>query len=153
MNKGDRVFALISIGISIWLILESFRFNYLVKYTPGPGFMPFWVGVILLLFAVALLIESFKKKGQKEQEASRLPDRHAFYRVGLIALLTAGLSLLMTTLGFTLSVVLFVSVILYFLEKVALVRSLITGLIMSFCIYLIFEYWMEVGLPPGLWGF
>jgi putative tricarboxylic transport membrane protein len=151
MAKGDRVFALISIGISAWLILESSRYNYMVKYTPGPGFMPFWVGVILLLFAFALLMESFQKKGQKK--APCLPGRQALYRVGLIALTTAGLSLLMTTLGFTLSVILFVSVILYFLEKVALVRSLITGLIMSVCIYLIFEYWMEIGLPPGLWGF
>lgn len=152
MNKGNRVFALISIGIGVWLILESLRYNYMVKYTPGPGFMPFWVGVILLLFAVALLFESFPKKDQTEKKAL-LPDRHALYRVGLIALVTAGLSLLMTTLGFTLSVIVFVSVILYFLEKMTLAGSLITGLIMSACIYFIFEYWMEIGLPPGPWGF
>lgn len=152
MHKGDRVFALISIGIGIWLILESLRYNYMVKYTPGPGFMPFWVGVILLLFSAALLFESFQKKNHQEKKVL-LPDRHTLYRVGLIAIVTAGLSLLMTRLGFMLSVILFVSVILFFLEKLTLVKSLVTGLIMSACIYLIFEYWMEIGLPAGPWGF
>ena len=43
MNKSDRVFSVICLGISLWLILESTKYNYTVKYTPGPVPPPFWM--------------------------------------------------------------------------------------------------------------
>jgi putative tricarboxylic transport membrane protein len=154
MIKADRVFAVICLGISLWLILESSNYNYTVRYTPGPGFFPFWLGIVLSLFSTALVVETFLKKGgNNRSEPGRLPERQALYRVGGITLLTAGFALVMTSLGFVLTVICFVAAILYFLERVALVRSLLTGLIMSSCIYLIFEYWMQIGLPAGRWGF
>jgi len=154
MNKGNMVFSIICLGASLWLILESFNYNYIVKYTPGPGFFPFWLGLILSVFSIALLIETLTKKGGKNLKEPRcLPGKQALYRVGEITLLTAGFALLMTSLGFVLSVILFVSVILFFMEKVPVVRCVITGLIMSACVYLIFEYWMDIGLPAGYWGF
>jgi putative tricarboxylic transport membrane protein len=154
MNKANRVFSVICLGISLWLILESSKYNYVVRYTPGPGFFPFWVGIVLALFSTALLIETFLKKAGKELKyPPNLPGRQVLYRVGEITLLTAGFALLMTSLGFVLSVICFVAVILHFLERVTLVRSLLTAVIMSSCVYLIFEYWMQIGLPAGLWGF
>ena len=154
MNKGNRVFSIICLVISLWLILESSNYNYMVKYTPGPGFFPFWLGIVLSLFSMGLLIETFRKKGGKRlNELRRLPERHVLYRVGLITLLTAGFALLMTSLGFVLSAFFFVSGILFFLERVPAVRSVITGLVMSACVYLIFEYWMQIGLPAGIFGF
>jgi putative tricarboxylic transport membrane protein len=154
MKKGNRVFSLICLGISLWLVLESSRYNYIVKYTPGPGFFPFWLGVILSIFSIALLMETFTKKDSGNlKEPSRLPGKQALYRIGEITLFIAGFSLLMTSLGFVLSVMLFVSGLLFFMERIPLGRSVITGLIMSACVYLIFEYWMEIGLPPGILGF
>ncbi len=154
MNNGNRVFAVICLGVSLWLILESSNYNYIVKYTPGPGFFPFWLGVVLSLFSTALLVETFIKKRGKDLNGPRhLPERQALYRVGEITLLTAGFALVMTSLGFVLTVICFVAVILYFLERTTLVRSLLTGLIMSSCVYLIFEYWMEINLPAGFLGF
>ena len=155
MNKSNRAFSIICLGISLWLILESFKYNYTVKYTPGPGFFPFWLGVVLSFFSIALFMETiFKRKGGKNTSESRImQEKHSLYRVGLITFFTAAVSLLMTSLGFVLSVILFVSVILFSMERVPVVRSVITGLAMSACIYLIFEYWMEIGLPAGFWGF
>jgi hypothetical protein len=154
MKKGNLVFSIGCLGISLWLILESFKFNYIVKYTPGPGFFPFWLGLILSVFSIALLIETLtKKRGNYLKEPDCLPGKQSLYRVGEITLFTAGFSLLMTSLGFVLSVTLFVSGLLFFMEKIPFVRSVITGLMMSACVYLIFEYWMEIGLPAGFLGF
>ena len=153
MNQGNRVFSIICLGLSSWLIFESMKYKYIVKYTPGPGFFPFWLGVVLLAFSVALLIETFRNKGDQKRNAPRLPPRHSLYRVGLITFFTAGLSLLMTSLGFVLSVSLFVTLVLCLLERVTIVKGVVTGLIMSLCVYLIFEYWMEIGLPSGFIGF
>jgi len=153
MKKSDRVFSIICIGLSLWLILESLKYDFLEKYTPGPGFMPFWLGVVLLIFSIALLIETFVKKNGKEVKKRLLPPRHSLYRLGLIMLITAGFSLVMNFLGFTLSVILYVPVILFFMEGINITKSVIAGLAFGVCIFLIFQYWMEVNLPTGFWGF
>lgn len=151
MNKSNMVFSIICLGISLWLVLESSSYSYIVKYTPGPGFFPLWLGVVLSLFSIALLIETFLKKDGNEPR--RRPSRQALYRVGAITLLSAGFTLLMVTIGFVLSSILFISGILFFMERVPVTRTVITSLIMSSCVYLIFEYWMEIGLPSGFLGF
>ena len=153
MNKGDRVFSIICIGLGLWLIIESFKYNYIVKYTPGPGFMPFWVGAVLLIFAFAQLIETFFKKDPKIAKKPRLPGKHSLYRLGLIMLITAIFSLVMNSFGFALTVILFVSIILHFLEGIPITKSVITGLAFSIFIFVIFQYWMEVELPRAIWGF
>jgi putative tricarboxylic transport membrane protein len=154
MNKINRVFSIICLGVSLWLVIESTRYDYIVKYTPGPGFFPFWLGVVLAFFSFALLIETLRKKDRKDLNMPRhLPERQALYRVGAIILLTAALSLLMKYLGFVVSTALFVSGLLFFMERVPAIRSVITGVIMSVCVYLVFEYWMEIGLPAGILGF
>ncbi len=154
MQKGNRVFSIVCLGISVWLIVESSKYNYIVKYTPGPGFFPFWLGLVLSLFSIALLIETYTKKDNRNlKEPGRLPGKQALYRIGAITLFIAGFSLLMTSLGFVLSVMLFVSGLLFFMEKISVVKSAMTGLIMSVCVYLIFVYWMGIGLPAGFLGF
>lgn len=152
MKKGDRIFAFIGLGLSLWMILESLRFEYKTTYTPGPGFHPFWLGVCLALLSLSLLFNTFKQKARKGEEKSRLPGKKSLLRVGLILLFTAGFAFFMTALGFVLTVALFVFGILFALERYTLFKSLLYGILMSGAVLLIFRYWLNVELPKGLLG-
>jgi putative tricarboxylic transport membrane protein len=153
MKKADRIFALISLGLSGWLIQESFKFDYMTMYTPGPGFHPFWLGVCLGLLSLFLIYDTFRRKGSKEDEQSYLPGKKGLIRVGLIALITAVLAFLMTRLGFVLSSFVFIALILIILEKFKIVKSILYSALLSGAIFLIFRYWLEVDLPRGWFGF
>jgi hypothetical protein len=153
MKKADRIFALICLGLSGWLIHESFKFDYMTTYTPGPGFHPFWLGVCLSLLSACLLFDTFRRKGGKEDDESKLPGKKGLLRVGLILLITAVLAFLMTRLGFVLSCFVFIVLALAILEKFKIVKSLFYGAVMSGAIFLIFRYWLEVDLPKGWFGF
>jgi len=152
MKKGDRVFAVFSMGLSVWLILESQQFDYLSEFGPGPGFEPFWLGILLAVLSLALLINTFTRHGGEEDEKPRLPGWKALGRVGLIMLITAGFALALNTLGFVLTVCLFVALILYTLEEVGLLKSLFYGVMFSGSVFLIFSYWMDINFPTGLLG-
>ena len=152
MKKADRIFALICLGLSGWLIQESFKYDYMTMYTPGPGFHPFWLGVCLGLLSLYLIYDTFRRRGIKEEE-SHLPGKKGLARVGLIALITAMLAFLMTRLGFVLSSFVFIVLILFILEKFKIVKSVLYGAILSGAIFLIFRYWLEVDLPKGWLGF
>ena len=153
MKKADRIFALICLGLSGWLIQESFKYDYMTMYTPGPGFHPFWLGICLGLLSLFLIFDTFRRKETKEDEQSYLPGKKALIRVGLILLITAVLALLMTRLGFVLSSFVFIALTLFILEKFKIVKSILYSAVMSGAIFLIFRYWLEVDLPQGWFGF
>ena len=100
MRKADRIFGVIGLGLSLWCYLESRKFDYMTEFTPGPGFMPFWVGVVLALLSFYLIVDSFLRKSGKKDDAKLLPEKHALYRVGAIMLMLFGVTFSMKFLGF-----------------------------------------------------
>lgn len=152
MKKGDIIFSVIGMGLSLWLMLESQKFAYTSKFGIGPGFFPFWLGIVLAAFSLFRFLLCFKEKYDAEEMKPRLPGLRSLGRLGLIMLIMAGFALVMISLGFILTVFIFVSTILYVLEGDRLLKSIFYGVMFSAAVFLIFRYWMEVDLPTGLLG-
>jgi putative tricarboxylic transport membrane protein len=147
MKIGDRVFGMICLGLSIWLIIEALRYDYMTKFTPGPGFAPFWVGVLLGLFSLYLIVDSYMRKSAEKDEKPVLPERSSLQRIGLIILILIGYTVVLMPIGFLLSTLALVFVLLYFLEKYSIVKSLLYSTIFGAGAFLLFQYWLEVELP------
>ncbi len=152
MKKADRVFGFIGLGLSLWCLLESTKFNYMLEFTPGPGFMPFWVGVILGVLSCYLLYDTFRREPAGEDEKTVLPRKDALYRVGFIFLMLFGVMLAMPYLGFPLTVFLFVAAILLVLERYSLVKGIFYGVAYCVVIWVVFVYFMKMGFPKGFPG-
>jgi putative tricarboxylic transport membrane protein len=152
MKKGDITFSVISMGLSLWLILESQKFAYASKFGIGPGFFPFWLGIVLAGFSLFKFVASLTEKYDAEDLKRRLPRLGSLGRLGLIMLIMAGFALVMNGLGFILTVFLFVSIILFVLEGDSVLKSVFYGVMFSAAVFLIFRYWLEVDLPRGLMG-
>jgi putative tricarboxylic transport membrane protein len=152
MKKGDITFSVIGMGLSLWLILESQKFAYASKFGIGPGFFPFWLGIVLAGFSLFRFVISFTAKYDAEDLKPRLPGLRSLGRLALIMLVMAGFALVMKSLGFILTVFLFVSVILFVLEGDSALKSAFYGAMFSAAVFLIFRYWLDVDLPTGLLG-
>ena len=152
MRKGDRVFSIFGMGLSLWLILESLQFDYLSEFGPGPGFKPFWLGVFLAILSIFMLVNTFSRQADEEYEKPCLPGWKSLGRVGLILLILAGFALSFNTLGLVLTVFLFVALILFTLEGVGISKSIFYGIMFSGSVFLIFSYWMDITFPKGFLG-
>ena len=152
MKKGDLVYSVIGMGLSLWLILESQKFAYASKFGIGPGFFPFWLGIVLAAFSLFRFILCFKEKYDAEEMKPRLPGWGSLGRLGLIMLVMAGFALVMSSLGFIATVFLFVFAILFVLEGDSILKSVFYGVMFGGAVFLIFRYWLEVDLPTGLLG-
>ena len=152
MRIGDRVFGMICLGLSLWLIIEALRYDYRTRFTPGPGFAPFWVGVLLGLFSVYLIIDSYLRKMKEKDEKPVLPGRSSLQRIGMIILILVGYTIVLMPVGFLLSTLTLTFLLLYFLEKYSIAKSLLYSILFSGAAFFLFQYWMEVDLPKSWLG-
>ena len=152
MRKADRIFGIIGLGLSLWCYLESTKFHFMTQFTPGPGFMPFWVGVALAILSTCLLLDTFKRKPGKHDEKRILPEKHALIRVATILLLLFGVKFSMNILGFPLTLAVFTAAILCILERYSMLKSVGYGIAYSAVTWFIFEYILAMGFPKGFLG-
>ena len=152
MKKADRIFGFICLGLSVWLILESFRFDYMAGFTPGPGFLPFWLGVCLGLLSFFLVFDAYRRKDRMEVKEPKPMERKAALRLGLILLITAGLCFFMMQIGFVPATCAFIALILIFLERFSIFKGILYSVVLSGIIFLVFTYWLNVELPKGWLG-
>ncbi len=152
MRIGDRVFGMICLGLSFWLIIEARRYDYTTTFTPGPGFAPLWVGVLLGLFSLYLIVDSYIRKTKEKDEKAVLPGRSSLRRIGLIILILVGYTIVLMPAGFLLSTLALTFLLLYFLEKYGIAKSLLYSAMFSGGAFLLFQYWMEVDLPKSWLG-
>lgn len=152
MRRADRIFGVVGLGLSLWCYLESTKFTYMARFTPGPGFMPFWVAVALALLSCYLIYDSFKRAPSKRDEKKILPHGRALTRVALILLLLFGVKFSMNLLGFPLTLAVFAAAILAVLERYSLAKSVGYGIAYAAVTWFIFEYLLAMGFPKGFLG-
>ena len=152
MRKSDRIFGVIGLGLAFWSYLESTRLTYMAEFTPGPGFMPFWVGVVLAILSCYLLFDTFKRKPSEKDGKKVLPEKHALIRVGAIILMLFGVKFSMNILGFPLTLVVFTAAILSMLERYSILKSVGYGIAYAAVTWFVFEYMLTMGFPKGFLG-
>jgi putative tricarboxylic transport membrane protein len=152
MKKADRIYGVIGLGLALWSYLESTRLQYMTEFTPGPGFFPFWVGVVLALLSIYLIIDTYIRKPSEKDNKKILPPKHMLYRVGFIMLMLVIVRYTMSFLGFPLTLALFAAVILLILEHYSVLKSLCLGIAYAGVTWFIFEYMLSMGFPKGFLG-
>ncbi len=119
---------------------------------PGPGFLPFWAGLTLLVMSIVLFLKNFSRK----DEGVRLPffpQSDSWKRVSAVFLSLIAYNLLLTRLGFTLTTFLFLTFLVRFIFPQTWKRSLTVGVLGSVFARLLFINFLETQLPKGFLGF
>jgi putative tricarboxylic transport membrane protein len=152
MRKADRIFGVVGLLLALWCYLESRKFDYMTQFTPGPGFLPFWVGIVLAALSCYLLLDTVTRKPSDKDNKKILPERHALLRIGAIMLMLIAATAAMKYLGFPLTLALFTTVILSKLEHYSLLKSVGYGIAYAAVTWLVFEYMLTMGFPKGFLG-
>jgi len=145
MSK-DLASGLFWLGIAIFVSFEGFtKLKLGTLRQPGPGFFPFWGGLLLGAFALILLARSLKSRQWRMSEAIPWP--------ALILVLGAllGYLLFLETLGFVIVTFLFLLALFCFAE-IGWIRQIAWSVIATSIVYALFKFWLKVQLPSGLFG-
>jgi putative tricarboxylic transport membrane protein len=129
-----------------WFVFESFQLSLSDALGPGPGFFPFWLGVLGAVLSVILILQL------RVRPAEAGTDSIAFDRAGArnVLLVLAGLiaaSAMLELAGFRLAMLALIAYVLVVLGVRRWAAIALFALAGSFGVYYVFYDLLKVPLP------
>jgi putative tricarboxylic transport membrane protein len=152
MRNRDIVSSLIWMCLGGLFAAGAWQQGLMRRGVPGPGFLPFFSGLALVLVSLAVLVPALARARETEH-AGFFPERDSPRRVLVALAALFGFGIALEYLGYLLSTLLFMLVVAQVIERrswgaVAALASLTAVLS-----YLLFVVLLEVQLPKGVFGF
>jgi hypothetical protein len=152
MKKADLITGCVLMALSGFVIWESLRMPPSATFGPGPGFLPFWIGVIVAGLALILFLTAWMRR--VDPDAPPLfPGRSALTAVGLVLLALALYTIFMETLGFLANTLLFVTFLMAVVQRAGLKTTAAVAVLTTAGLYTVFHLLLGITLPRSPFGF
>jgi hypothetical protein len=144
MRAAEKALNLFWIVLGLAVAGMSPRYVLFDAAGPGGGFLPFLAGLIVAACGLALLLSSVADRGE------RWPDASVWLRMGTVVAALAAITLLMPHLGFILTVIPVMVVLMQAIERQSWLQVLATSVISTLAVYFLFTRLLGTALPRGL---
>lgn len=136
-------------AIFVVFLVQSIQLPLGDELGPGPGFFPLAISIVGLLLAIVLFVGVSRTKPDVEAK----PFDWFKFRTVVAVLLTVTIgTLAFEPLGYTLTSLFLVPAILLILGARSNLAIGIVSIVMSFGVFHVFYYWLNVALPVGVIG-
>ncbi len=148
MKLLDVVGSLFFLILSIVISIESYHLKVGSYKMPGPGFMPFWIGVVIGLLSLLLFIQTLAK--DKEEAEEKVPENKKWKNILLVLASLFIYTFTLERIGFVVSTFLF----MVFLPRLIEVKKwhviIMVASLTALGTYLLFAVWLKTQLPRGI---
>jgi putative tricarboxylic transport membrane protein len=141
--------ALFWIALGILVCYEAIQLGLGSVTEPGSGFIFFWLGLILVILSLAALAESLRSPEEIVQETREMN----WIKITLVLLSLLLYAFFLERLGFVLTTFLLLTFLLGWIERASWTRSLGVSTAAALGSFAIFELWLKIRLPKGIFGF
>lgn len=153
MDLRNLLSGLFWLAISALIVFgESFRGNIGTFHYPGPGFMPFWAGVILGVLAIIVVFTSSQIRGGG-WEIGNLWKGKKWRNVVSVILSLFIYAILLPWIGYLIATFGLLTLLFGLMGRQRWWLQGIGALITSIVTYFVFHSWLDVQLPKGILGF
>jgi putative tricarboxylic transport membrane protein len=158
MRRAEQVVASLCIALGLGIVWQAWKMEYLTRLGPGPGFFPWWLGLILTGLSGAWLVAATWRAPTKPDRPF-FPAWRGLRRILLVMGAIGGVGLAMEGIGFRLAMFAFVAFVLVTLGRRSWCLTAVLAGAMSFGVYHTFTRWLDVTLPQASieilrnWGF
>ncbi len=147
MWRARVAFGVVVLLIGMATVLAARQLPYQSDYGPGPGFLPTWIGYVLLACGAIVTLQEYRA-GDRNLAFFQPRTRLA---VKVLAAIAAAF-LLIPLLGFSVSFGLFILVGMRLLGAHRWYTTGAVALVMAVGIHYLFGLWLDIPLPTGLVG-
>lgn len=147
--KFSTLVCLIFVLFSGAYLLESFNYTYWLNYTPGAGFMPRWVGALMMGISIICLVQSFRGDGITVSEV--LPKGSGRINLFIVWAVMIFFILFAKVLGFVVTSTAVLAAL--FSRGYKWPKAIFLGVLVSVICYVLFKVLLGVPIPTNKLGF
>ncbi len=136
---------MLALGTAV--IFFARQLPYHSDYGPGPGFLPTWIGVVLVL--CSLVVTAQELRAPNTGETFFQPRTKMAVKVLVVIAVTF---LLFPLVGFSVGFGLFIGATMRLMGSHRWVTCGLAAIITAVGIHYLFGHWLEIPLPTGLVG-
>jgi putative tricarboxylic transport membrane protein len=145
MVRRDVVVSALALALGTAAIFESAKLPLGTGRSPGQGFFPWWISLVIVLLALVLLAQALTSRPSTNRQA---PGRIA--KVTALLLVLAAYTFLLDFLGYLICTFLLVLFMLRATDPYRWPVALGMALLTAVGSYVMFAVWLSVPLPRGL---
>jgi putative tricarboxylic transport membrane protein len=153
MKKADLITGFVLLALAGYVIWESSQMPQSATFGPGVGFLPLWLGILLAFFSIILIAGAWFRKTAGQVKGPLFPEKKALLAVVLVLVGLAAYILLIEVIGFIADTFLFVTFLMWFVERQKWLRTIATAVLTTGGLYIIFEILLKITLPSNMFGF
>ena len=147
MKVADLAGGLVVLLFGIAIVFFSSQLPYKSEYGPGPGFLPLWLGIVLIGSAVFVLLNILRKQVKVD----------AFFKTGtkqsaMMFILIFISFLLLPLLGFAVGLAFFSGLTMRVMGKHSWMACGLTAVGIAIGVHFVFGQWLHIPLPVGIVG-
>jgi hypothetical protein len=157
MGRGELIMGAALGLLGLFWALVSLKLKYMSEFAPGSGFLPFWLGVALVVLSILFIIGRLRKgalnhahTGDDSNGDSLTPISGRPVAIALGLIVCVGV---IDYVGFIAAVTVYLVYLTRLIERESWLASLSVSAGATVVLYLIFHSWLGVPLPRGPWGF
>jgi len=150
LRNGDVISGALLAALGVYVFMQARTWEYSGADGPGPGFFPWWYGILIVALSLLLIAKAVIKSGSEERGSIdwRATGRAlATWSAFVVAIA------LMGWLGFLLSFALLTFFIVAVIFRRPLATAGMTAVGASLGFYLVFPVALSLPLPTGVFGF
>jgi putative tricarboxylic transport membrane protein len=129
------------------IILAWLDLPYTADFSPGPGFLPLWLGIGLTIFSLPVIIADLRNR----DNAEKLFRPETVKCVKVLALIVA-VFLLLPVFGFSAGLALITAGGMRLMGKHSWGSCAVIVIVTAVCIHYLFGQWLSIPLPKGMIG-
>ena len=152
MEHRDRISSIILLVFSFLVCVASYRLPVGIGSwnDPGPGFFPFWAGVIMGVLSFVAYLKALRTKGE---DIGPWYSREKWKKVFWILVIIMAYAFVLERAGFVVSTFLLLFVLFRVVEGQRWGFAVGGSLAVAVLAYGIFDRWLKLQLPKGFLGF
>ena len=151
MNRYDRISTIFFLVMALGICLESTRMGLGSLSNPGPGLLPLGCGLILGILSLIVFARTFQKADAQRAILWQPGTRWRNLFLAVFSLI--GYAFLIDLLGFHFITFVWTSFVCRCVGRMRWKTALITSVVATASSYLLFEQFLTVRFPKGIWSF
>lgn len=142
------IMAVFWVAVAIVVCYGATRLGLGSVTEPGPGFIFFWSGLLLAALSLIVAAESLRGSAEPLHEMGRMN----WVKIGLVLLSLVLYAFFLERLGFMLTTFVVLSFLLGLIEGTNSGRCFAVAAAAALGSFAIFELWLKIRLPKGIFG-